>query len=296
MTVKFLLNLTFLFLPCFLIAQTRPVIKQQEKPKPEVTQPVQPKLKVTPQSQSNNKVNLEVLGEITSPINNTKVIDRFTVSGTVKNLPKKKYLWLLNCPEESAKCWPQFKNIECNPKTGLFEAMAEIGGKSNLEHKLKLVYVDYESHVEFINFISNGNVHQGLVAPKDVQEIASVTVVKIDKPAELLYGVTKEGIFFIHRSLVEKVGGNSPLLRSELTSWEKDEPMELNSQGYYIASIIIEKPLTRKIDYCYRIGDNKFIPHALINVNSALVKDNDCINNGNKGYNFSTMPLEVLPF
>lgn len=70
----------------------------------------------------------KVSGNITSPLSGERFFDIISVSGLVKNAPKGKYLWLLNCPQEGVVCWPQFKNITINPSSGKFEAKAQIGG------------------------------------------------------------------------------------------------------------------------------------------------------------------------
>lgn len=122
-----------------------------------------------------------------------------------------------------------------------------------------------------------------------------VTVIKKDKPEQILYGVTTSGLFFIHKSLVDEINGSAPYLRTSLDGWNAEYEMKLNDE-YYTVSLSTKKELNRKISYAIKIGSNKFIPHALLDVFSDLINEDDCVSTELSGYNFQTMPLRETPF
>jgi len=111
------------------------------------------------------------------------------------------------------------------------------------------------------------------------------------------YGFTKDGIFYIHRTLIEKSNGDIPYLKSDLTNWDDGEKMDLKG-SYYLYKARIDKPFMNgvKIVYCFRIRGGIHLPTLLFSRRSDLINDNDVILNPTKnGYNFETYPQDYLP-
>ena len=279
-----------LLLPAIINAQI--VFGQNKKPPVDSTPPPPP----PPPPPSSPSSQMFPSGKITFPDNGDSIVDVITVTGWVKNIPKGNYVWLLNCPHEGSVCWPQKRDVLYDNKTGLFEAYTNIGGDPNLKSDIKLVYVGYDSHVAFVQYTKEKDQSEGIIPPSDIKTITSVTVIKKNlstKESKLpLYGVSTDGTFFIHRSLIDKAKGNTPVLRSALINWDNEIPMELNGD-YYTVKVTIEKPLSRKIEYCFRVTERYFIPQLLIDNNSSLINDNDCKYNGDDGHNFYTTPLNL---
>jgi len=110
-----------------------------------------------------------------------------------------------------------------------------------------------------------------------------------------LYGFTKDGLFFIAKSLIVEFKGSKPKFRADLTDWE-DCPMK-EQNGYYIYKYDIKsQPLTDKVIYCFSIGGNRYIPHVLVNKRPIRYNHDDVSDNNQGGYNFKTLPLEKCPF
>ena len=115
------------------------------------------------------------------------------------------------------------------------------------------------------------------------------TPIPSDRP---LYGFTKQGVFFIHKGLVEQAGGYKPLLITEANNYKKVSMRE--KSDYYYA--IIDLLRHREICYCFSIGSNNYIPHQLKRIGSPHFNEGDVKDNKQGGYNFCTSALDSTPF
>lgn len=113
-----------------------------------------------------------------------------------------------------------------------------------------------------------------------------------DKP---LYGFTKSGTFFLHKDVFTATQlWGSPQIMGGFNGWNPS-PMTVENNYYtYRASTTGE--FYEKQCYCFKIDDNNYIPHVLINKGSKLISRGDYEGNGQKGYNFCTTPYNSLPF
>jgi hypothetical protein len=101
------------------------------------------------------------------------------------------------------------------------------------------------------------------------------------------YGVTTNGVYFLDAKVWNKAEGDAPKVMYG-PAWNP-KPMKLVG-GYYIYESGLRKRLGVKTDYCFDIGGDRFIPHAL--VEDPIIKDGDFVDNGRGGYNFRTAPIE----
>lgn len=118
---------------------------------------------------------------------------------------------------------------------------------------------------------------------------------------DLLYGVTRDGVFYIHQSVDNLLYKKVPYLRTELIDdWGKDNKMSIDEKsGYFYFRIdMTDKRLlgeNRRYKYCFRIG-TKFLPDLLVKNLSHNYCENDIIDNGDRSWNFATLPNSQTPF
>ena len=116
-------------------------------------------------------------------------------------------------------------------------------------------------------------------------------------PADsILYGVYQDGTFFIAKKLVDAVEGSNPKVMFG-PEWQKKEmKLSADKKFYYFGPEKKLSPLF-KVDYCFDIGGNRFIPHALNSLRDEeilkLIDGENIVDNGMGGYNFRTKPLPV---
>ncbi len=115
-----------------------------------------------------------------------------------------------------------------------------------------------------------------------------------NQESKILYGVSCDGTYFIHKSLIKEANGKYPLILGDFSDW-KNIKMEFKNDYYYVKTGNIVSSNYKKV-YCFLIGNRSFIPHELIKKESKHINPDDTIPNGDGGYNFSTLPIEALPF
>lgn len=102
-----------------------------------------------------------------------------------------------------------------------------------------------------------------------------------------LYGVTTDGTYFISKKLVDKAEGDAPKAMFG-PSWNRKDMQAAGD--YFIFKSGVKKRLGVKTDYCFDIGGDRYIPHAL--AEDPIIKDGDFVDNGKGGYNFRTGPID----
>ena len=120
---------------------------------------------------------------------------------------------------------------------------------------------------------------------------------KFVAPADsILYGVYQDGTFFITKKLVDAVEGNNPKVMFGPDWRKKDMKLSKDEKFYYFKSGRKFAPVF-KVDYCFDIGGNRFVPHALSSLQDdeilKLIKWDDIVDNQIGGYNLRTKPLPV---
>ncbi|MDD5031631.1 MAG: hypothetical protein PHR36_01135 [Patescibacteria group bacterium] len=118
----------------------------------------------------------------------------------------------------------------------------------------------------------------------------------VSPPDSILYGVYEDGTFFVAKKLVDAVEGEKPKFRADLTEW-RDEEMSLSAdKKYYFFKAGVMLPLEKEFSFCFAIGGNRYIPHALLTLDSSLLKavrEEDIVDNDRGGYNFRLKPIPV---
>lgn len=131
--------------------------------------------------------------------------------------------------------------------------------------------------------MKNSKIFTAVMACLAVIFLAS-TVMAFDAPGGAAYGVTAEnGTYFVSADLVKAANGSAPKLLAAPTF--KPEAMKLDG-NYYIYTA--GKKLRGKVDFCFDIGNNSYIPHVL--VYDSRIKAEDTADNGVGGYNFRMAP------
>lgn len=119
----------------------------------------------------------------------------------------------------------------------------------------------------------------------------------IAPPDSVLFGAYEDGTFFITKKIIDAVEGEHPKVMFSRGNWKKEEmKLSANKEFYFFKSGNKFTPLF-KIDYCFSIGGNRFIPHTLSSIEDEeilnLIKEGDIIDNEVGGYNFRTEPIPV---
>lgn len=96
----------------------------------------------------------------------------------------------------------------------------------------------------------------------------------------------QNGIYWLSKALYNQAGGTgTPQLIAKANKWK---PIDMTSYGdYYVAKTGVSQAVS---EYCFSIGNDLFIPHALLG--NSLVKDADVKDNGLGGYNFLTSAVK----
>lgn len=115
--------------------------------------------------------------------------------------------------------------------------------------------------------------------------VMATAVQAFDAPGGALYGVTADGVYFLSADLVKAANGGAAKLLA--APGFKAEAMKLDGNYYVYASGKQLRP-DGKTDFCFDVGNNQFIPHAI--VNDARIKQEDIADNGVGGYNFRLAP------
>ena len=108
-----------------------------------------------------------------------------------------------------------------------------------------------------------------------------------------LYGFTANGIFYIHSDLIDAAGGGWPEITGGFTGRKR---ISMDRKGdYYIWQARTTGPYRFAQFYCFHIGGETYIPHALVDLGSPMINPQHVKHNPTGGYNFLTDPQEELP-
>ena len=111
------------------------------------------------------------------------------------------------------------------------------------------------------------------------------TVGAFDAPGGALYGVTSDGTYFISTDLVTAANGSAPKAMVEFEDYER-QAMTLDG-NYYIYKSGEKMEASEKVHFCFDIGGDRYIPHALRKKTSIQA---NVVKNGRGGYNFYMLP------
>lgn len=106
-----------------------------------------------------------------------------------------------------------------------------------------------------------------------------------EAPDGALYGVMAEGKYFIAKNLVDAANGSPPRVMFG-PDWKRLE-MKLDG-NYYVYTFGQRLPKGLKTDFCFDIGNDQYLPHALIT--DQRIKEEDTVDNTVGGYNFRLDP------
>lgn len=257
----------------------------------------------TPITTGQNSIGKEIYAIINNPQDGSSFKGPIDVNGIAKNIPANNHLWLVVCPRESIGCWPQDREIIPNSNTGVWSGRVNIGGDDGKLLDIVLVSANTKANNDFVDYIANQvkNNFPTQPLPEGVKLLAHTTVTKAfennlkrDK-VNLYYGFTKSGVFYIHKSLISQSNGEIPCLVAGVTNWTKNTSMQLDGD-YYIYEAKIDKPYNIKLEYCFYIGDGKYIPQILLEKSSKYILTGDYKSNSSKdGSNFYTTPQDYYP-
>lgn len=113
------------------------------------------------------------------------------------------------------------------------------------------------------------------------------------------YGFTKDGIFYIHKSLIPSSNGDDNLyLCYDKNQWNiSATKMKFDGNYYYYQSKI--KQNSGSLQYCFYCSEIKqWMPQVLLNENEGtkLINKSDIESNRNDdGHNFKTEPQDHFP-
>lgn len=119
--------------------------------------------------------------------------------------------------------------------------------------------------------------------------------VPTDRP---LYGVTPDGVFFVHESLVVNAQGKDPVFASEVSNFKGRRTQLKNGYYVYDSNTVahdkkqFEKGVGRQLPpiYLFAIGNGLQIPDALMK--SGWIEEKDTVEDKNAGRVFRTEPVE----
>lgn len=130
-------------------------------------------------------------------------------------------------------------------------------------------------------------------SPKNVLSATSISNVNRN------YGFTKDGVFYIHRSLIPTSNGDDNLyLCYDKNQWNiLATKMIFDGNYYYYQSKI--KQNSGSLQYCFYCSEiRQWMPQSLLNENeeTPLINKSDIISNRNEdGHNFKTKPQDFFP-
>ena len=108
-----------------------------------------------------------------------------------------------------------------------------------------------------------------------------------------LYGFTKSGVFYIHGDLIEAANGSRIEVAGGFTQWKRVNMEQIGA--YYVFEANTTGAFQFSQYYCFHIGSDRYIPHALVDLGSPLIKPKDVKASNQGGYNFLTDPQDNLP-
>jgi len=242
------------------------------------------------------------IAKITSPKDGSSFAKTFYVNGIAHKIPDNHHLWLVVSPRESNDCWPQYKEIRPDEYTGTWTGKVTIGGDNGKLLDIILVSANAEANSNFNEYITNKDNSKEQPMPEGAKPLTHITVIKapdkddtVSHKVNLNYGFSKSGVFYINKILIEASKGNIPCLVAGITNWGKDIEMHLDG-NYYIYEAKIDKPFNIELEYCFYIGEDKYLPQLLLEKSSLLIDDKDIKHKKNgEGNNFLTSPQDYYP-
>ncbi|MHB1687900.1 MAG: hypothetical protein ACYCVH_11050 [Ignavibacteriaceae bacterium] len=244
---------------------------------------------------------------IKSPKDGSKFAGTFEIRGIAKNIPLNQHLWLVTNPRPGNYWYPQWQEIVPDAN-GNWDGTITIGGDPCTLHDVHLVFADSEANRIFDNYIATQvkEHYPYLSKPNGAVSKTKITVTKLP-----LYGYTKFGTFFVHKSLIPlKFEGDSVYFRFRYNGW-KDLPMTFDGEYYYCQSG--KSQLSGALEYCFHCGSrsDSFIPEYWIENqtnkddpkyywfeyqgSSLNIKKEDTYDNGQGGSNFRTRAVDCFP-
>ncbi len=143
----------------------------------------------------------------------------------------------------------------------------------------------------------NNNDNKNVKAGSSVEESDTKEEDTSKRNANKHYGFTKDGIFYIHKSLIPSSNSNDNLyLCYNRNHWSISESkMQFDGEYYYYQSKLSQ--LTEKQQYCFYCNEiGMWLPQYLLDEGSPLINNNDVKWNGKKdGHNFNTVPQDYYP-
>ena len=145
----------------------------------------------------------------------------------------------------------------------------------------------------------------GTLAEEDVrssfEQLSQLDDVSISREAEnshnYYYGFDSNGVFYINAYFVNMAKGKAPLLNTNALGWDGgaySARIRRYSDGYYYFETGESYNMDMSQLYSFNIGNNRWLPHALIKSEYILKNDTKAHHLG--GYNFNTYPVTELPF
>lgn len=142
---------------------------------------------------------------------------------------------------------------------------------------------------------NNQNKKEVVSKPKIEDNISDANILDVS----LKYGFTKDGVFYIHKSLIPTSNGDDNLyLCYDKNNWSTSNTKMLYDGNYYYYQSKI-KQNSGSIAYCFYCSEiKKWMPQYLLNENeeTPLINKSDIVWNSEKnGHNFETKPQNLFP-
>ncbi|MBA4320677.1 MAG: hypothetical protein C0412_19970 [Flavobacterium sp.] len=257
---------------------------------------------------SDPKPKPEIIGNILSPENGSSFTGEINLNGTVKYFSVKNHLWLVTKPAESPEFWPHFGEI-LPEKDGTWNGKVSIGGSDGKLFDVHLMIADNEANKIFNDYLITGKKNDYFTAIPKPDGAYSIAKVKVRKSSSkttssvskdsvnLRYGFTKDGIYYIHKSLIPEANGDNNLfLCYQKNHWDTSaSQMKYDGNYYYYQSNINQN--SGSLQYCFYCNViGQWIPDYLLDEKSPLLNKADIVLNGKKdGHNFNTIPQDYFP-
>lgn len=140
---------------------------------------------------------------------------------------------------------------------------------------------------------SHKKVIESKTSPKD--DLSATDISNVNR----YYGFTKNGVFYIHRSLIPTSNGDDNLfLCYDKNNWNISASKMIYDGNYYYYQSKI-KQNSGRLQYCFYCSElGQWMPQYLLNENeeTPLINKSDIVWNWNKtGHNFETKPQNFFP-
>lgn len=239
------------------------------------------------------------VAKILQPANGSSFKDIFEVKGSISNYNGDGHLWLITRPAKYNACYPHFHEII--PMKREWSGTIQIGGDPGEEHKVYLIKANREANEIFNKMILNDKYTQ-ISMPEGVTYLDEISVFKAGdmishkQECSPKYGFSKEGVFFLHKSLISGISESVPCLVTGVTKWTNKIAMQ-SIGDYFIYTAKVDRPFQNKLLYCFYLPDiGLYIPQLLLENSSSLINPDDIqMHPANDGSNFFTSPIDYLP-